>query len=383
MKLKLPYVIERRAKGRKYFYFRIGVDGEGRGGTLVPMPGVPGTRDFGDRYEQLLAEHKPKVLHVKRGHDAPGTLGWVIQKFCAQENATTSPWSKLEPTTQAVYRRHFDWLREHFGDMLLAAFDKALVRRIRDLRKAHPSVANMTVDKIGQLWAWAEEYADIVLPGANPARQVASLPVVSEAAPAWPRELCAGFESCDHPRMVTFYFLARYTGQRKGDCCNMRWSDFDGRRIHVVQEKTGTKLWVPAHLRLRNYLASLPREGEFILTSPKGGAYRKTSVTNLVCSIASELGFKGHSPHGLRHLAGASLAEAGCTVPQIMAVLGHLTEKQALHYVRQANRIRLGDDAIANWEAADNIVPLHVAVGTDDEQSAAKLENRTGKTVAK
>jgi len=70
-------------------------------------------------------------------------------------------------------------------------------------------------------------------------------------------------------------------------------------------------------------------------------------------------------------------------VPQIMAVLGHLTEKQALHYVRQANRIRLGDDAIATWEAADNVVPLHVAVGTDDEQSAAKLENRTGKTVAK
>jgi len=195
VKLKLPYVIERRAKGRKYFYFRIGVDGEGRGGTLVPLPGVPGTRDFGDRYEQLLAEHKPKVLHVKRGHDAPGTLGWVIQKFCAQENATTSPWSKLEPTTQAVYRRHFDWLREHFGDMLLAAFDKVLMRRVRDLRKAHPSVANMTVDKIGQLWAWAEEYADIVLPGANPARQVASLPVVTESAPAWPRELCTGFES--------------------------------------------------------------------------------------------------------------------------------------------------------------------------------------------
>jgi hypothetical protein len=66
-----------------------------------------------------------------------------------------------------------------------------------------------------------------------------------------------------------------------------------------------------------------------------------------------------------------------------MAVLGHLTEKQALHYVRQAHRIRLGDDAIANWEAADNVVPLQVAVGTDDEQSAAKLENRTGKTVAK
>jgi integrase len=74
--------------------------------------------------------------------------------------------------------------------------------------------------------------------------------------------------------MVTFYFLARYSGQRKGDCCTMRWDDFDGRRIQVVQKKTGTRLWVPAHIRLGNYLAALPRESEFILTSPNGGAYR-------------------------------------------------------------------------------------------------------------
>jgi integrase len=141
----------------------------------------------------------------------------------------------------------------------------------------------------------------------------------------------------------------------------MRWNDFDGRRIQVVQEKTGTKLWAPAHLRLRNYLAALPRESEFILTSPKGGAYPNTSVTNLVCSVTGELGFKGHSPHGLRHLAGAALAEAGCSVPQIMSLLGHLTEKQALHYVRQANRTRLTDDAVATWERADNVAVMKEA----------------------
>ena len=55
------------------------------------------------------------------------------------------------------------------------------------------------------------------------------------------------------------------------DCCSMRWIDFDpaGKRILVVQEKTGTKVWVPAHIRLRNYLANLPHENEFILTSQK------------------------------------------------------------------------------------------------------------------
>ena len=43
-----------------------------------------------------------------------------------------------------------------------------------------------------------------------------------------------------------------------------------------------------------NYLAAPSRGSEFILTSPKGGAYRKTSVTNLVCPVTGELGFKGH-----------------------------------------------------------------------------------------
>jgi hypothetical protein len=219
MKLDMPHVIARPSKNPKYFYFRIGVDREGRGGKLIPLRGRPGGREFSDRYEQLLAEHKPKVLRATLGHEGKGTLGWVIQQFCADDNAA---WNKLEPATQVVYRRHFDWLRQHYGDLLLASFDKHMIRRIRDLRKDHPSVANMTVDKIGQLWAWAEEYAGVVLPGANPARLVASLPVVREAAPIWTPELCTAFESCGHPRMVTFYFLARYTGQRKGDCCNMR-----------------------------------------------------------------------------------------------------------------------------------------------------------------
>jgi integrase len=351
---------------------------------LIRLLGAPGTREFSDRYEQLLAENAPKVLRAKRAGEGVGTLGWVITKFCAPDNTA---WTKLKPSTQVVYRRHFDWLRKHYGDILLAAFDKQMIRRIRDLRKADPSVANMTVDKIGQLWAWVEEYGGLVLPGDNPARLVASLATPGESAPAWPAELCSAFEQQPHTRMVTFYFLARYTGQRKGDCCAMKWSDFDGQRIHVVQEKTGTKVWVPAHRRLRAYLATLLREGDYILTSPKGGAYRKTSVTNLVCEIADDLGFKGHSPHGLRHLAGAALAEAGCSIPYIMSILGHLTEKQANEYWRQANRSRMGDEAMSMWERADdrlvaNVVPLHPS-GTQNEQSAAKLENPTGKTAAK
>jgi integrase len=79
-------------------------------------------------------------------------------------------------------------------------------------------------------------------------------------------------------------------------------------------------------------------------------------VTNLVCAITAEPGFKtedgrGYSPHGLRHLCGSALAEAGCTRDQIKAILGHLTDKQVAHYIEQANRTRMAEDGMAKLEA--------------------------------
>lgn len=239
-------------------------------------------------------------------------LDWVIIAFKQSDK-----WLELAESTRAVYQRRFDWLSTNYGGELFASFDRRIIKRIRNLPefRGKTSVADAIVDRLGALWNFADNSLDIDLVGSNPTLGIASLHEEGEAAPAWPADLCAVFEKQPHKRMVTFYMLARYSGQRRGDCCAMRWSDIDeaGKRIHVVQEKTGTKLRVPMHERLRKYLAGLPRESDFILTSPKGGAYRKTAVTSIVIGIATELGFKGYSPHGLRHLAGSALAEAGCS----------------------------------------------------------------------
>jgi integrase len=55
-----------------------------------------------------------------------------------------------------------------------------------------------------------------------------------------------------HPELVTFYFLARYTGQRRSDLVNMKWTDIDNGRgeMFVAQAKTKAKIWVPMPQRL-------------------------------------------------------------------------------------------------------------------------------------
>jgi len=278
-------------------------------------------RHFDEHHDELLAIHDPKgaarkVLLQKNRGDAfiKGMLGWVIEQYTSDNNRD---WTKLAESSKAVYRRHFDWLREKYGDLYLAAFDRDMVKAIRNERKAQgPSIANMTVDKLGQLWNWADENCNLTgiakLPPVNPTTGVASVDQQSKSAPAWPEPLCAAMEGHHHRRMVTFYYLARYTGQRRSDCCEMEWTDYNEvtGKIYVVQEKTNTKVWVPAHKRLREYLASLKREGKTILAKADGSKYAWTSITNTIIKITrDDLKFVDedndvYSPHGLRHLCG-------------------------------------------------------------------------------
>jgi integrase len=45
------------------------------------------------------------------------------------------------------------------------------------------------------------------------------------------------------------YFLLVYTGQRPIDCLKMAVADYDGVKIKVVQQKTGTTVWIKVHSR--------------------------------------------------------------------------------------------------------------------------------------
>jgi hypothetical protein len=195
------------------------------------LKGAPGTREFADSYDAFMVKHAPEVLRLARprGEQGRGTIGWAIRAFMT--DTRTSPWATCSESTRDVYRRHFDWLRENLGDVMLNAVDEDAVRAIRDKRKAHPSVANMTVAKLGQVWDWAKEFGNLTgeakLIGRSPTRDVADLKYDSQSAPAWPPQLCAKFEAYRHPRMVTFYMLGRYTGHRRGDCCAMKWADFE------------------------------------------------------------------------------------------------------------------------------------------------------------
>jgi integrase len=345
-RMDLKYLSQFRDRhGMLRYYFRIK-------GKRYPLP-APGSVTFAEEYAALLAEHAPRAAIFRQGRGSgplEGTLDWVVDQYKAQ----SPTWAKLKPASREIYNRRLDYLQSKYGQADLASFTEKGVRRIRNNLKDRPSVADATVDMIGRLWLFAKEHLGMEDIGPNPAAEVATIHTEHESAPAWPEELCAKFESLENPRLVRAYYLLRYTGQRRSDVVRMERKHFDGTAIEVVQEKTGTYVWIPCHRILREHFNTTGLEGRYLLTSTRGDRFRATSLTTMICNQCAEFGFPGYSPHGLRHLAGAALAEAGATIDQIMSILGHLTEDEARGYVQQARRKIMAADGMKLWEASKN-----------------------------
>jgi integrase len=67
------------------------------------------------------------------------------------------------------------------------------------------------------------------------------------------------------------------------------------------------------------------------------------------------IGIRGYSVHGLRKNAAQALAEAECSISEIMSITGHRSPAMALHYAKHAEKRRLARTAIDRWEAADKV----------------------------
>jgi integrase/predicted DNA-binding transcriptional regulator AlpA len=330
-----PQVQDRHGRTRHYFRKRE---------ISRPLPGMPGTAAFMEEYDRLLGQHTPAPAKLSAG--SPGTLAWVITQYRIKSKA----WAKVKPSTRATYDRHFLHLRDNYGAAAFHTITERDVREIRNEPVDRPSIADATVDMIGRLWRFAKEDLNMSL-GVDPTREVSAIHTDKESHKAWRPELCAAIERHPNRAVVRAYYLLRYTGQRRSDVARMKAKQFDGTAVELYQVKTGAYVWMPAHKRLIEHLAGRGDRGEHLLESNRKTRYTDESLSRLMREACASVGYPGYSPHGLRHLAGASLAEAGCSVHEIMSVLGHVTEDEAMHYVKQANRKKMATTAMAKWNA--------------------------------
>lgn len=147
--------------------------------------------------------------------------------------------------------------------------------------------------------------------------------------------------------------LALYTGQRRSDLINMKWSNYDGQYIHIIQIKTKKPLAIPIHPIMQAELIRMQRERdtpcEYILTSSGGWEWSRNGITMAVTRAARDAGIEGKSLHGIRKTTASLLAELGCTPHEIAAITGQ-SLKEVANYTREADQKVMAGRAVERWK---------------------------------
>ena len=178
--------------------------------------------------------------------------------------------------------------------------------------------------KIGHLPEWKPEHANVALQG------------VPE-------------------RLRRVIVLGLYTGQRRGDLCAIRWSDYDGTTLQVTQQKTGEALELRVHPDLKAELDSWERVGDTILLNARGRAWAPNSLSKLMPKALQGLGLPpGLNVHGMRKLFAASMADNGATPHEIGALTGHRTLNMIQLYTRSADQRKLSEGSVQKIQSFKN-----------------------------
>ena len=258
---------------------------------------------------------------------------------------TSADFMQLRASTQRTYKGILDRYRDKYGKLPADRLEARHIRGQMDKLAATPAAANNTLKVLRAVMKFG---VDRGLLKTDPTIGIRMLRYRTEGFHTWTEQEIAAFEDRwpVGTRERLAFDLLLYTAQRSGDVRIMTRQQIEDGRIYVRQEKTGQSVDIPLHANLRESLAAAPAEHLVLLTTSGGEPYSEKGFSNWVKKAAQQAGLSHCSAHGLRKAAARRLAEAGCTVHQIMSITGHQTMKEVERYTREAARRDLADAAI-------------------------------------
>ncbi len=349
----LPYLVQDVDRhGNVRLYARTKVAGKFRKERIRAQPGSP----------TFLAEYQAALDRLTAGRkeaETPtiktGTLGWLVAEY-----EQSFVFKKLAPREQRV--RHLileSCLNEttkpgssyRFRDCPLDQFTPDHVRLLRDRKKDKPGAANNRVKWLRAMFGWAcEERSKWAK--TNPAAAVKAADYDRKTFHTWTLEEFLQFEA-RHPlgsKSRLAMALMAYTGMRRSDAVALGPQHVKDGRITFIPQKTSTTtrktLRLPLLDVLQKVLDASPLGVRAFLETEYGVPFTANGFGGWFRDRCDEAGLTHCTAHGLRRAGATFAAENGATVPQLMAIFGWATAKQAVHYVDEANQPKIAGSAM-------------------------------------
>ncbi|TQN81320.1 UNVERIFIED_ORG: phage integrase family protein [Citrobacter freundii] len=279
------------------------------------------------------------------------TSTWLDRYQAIQDDRLKSGDIRLNTYKQKA--KPVSLLRERAGMKLISAVDVRDIAQLLEeyISAGQPRMAQVVRSVLIDVFKEAQHYGEVP-PGYNPAlatkqprRKITRQRLNLEE---WQKIF--DIADASHRYMGNAMLLALVTGQRLGDISKMKFSDIWDDHLHVIQEKTGSKIAIPLSLRLnvinwclrdvvarcRDYAVSPYLVHFFRSTSQaERGAQVKSNTLTMNFSKARDLAgidWGDGSPatfHEQRSLSERLYKEQGLDTQKL---LGHKTQRQTDRY---------------------------------------------------
>jgi integrase len=337
------YVQQVKSRGMIYNYYR-------RDKQSIPLPNEVGTLDFAQAYERIHASFEDHAETFIR----PGTVEAVITEY-----KESSDFTQRADETRRGYRMHLDAIQQEFGKDFIKNISRRVVLVYRESLSHKPATANYRLAVLRRVLSFAVDRGYITV---NNALRPKKFKVGTHNP--WTPEQLSAFRIEDSGLLAAFW-LAIYTGQRKGDILRMTWDDVQNGKIKVVQQKTGKSLLIPMHPRLKSFLDRLKEAQELspaefrlkhkmaqtIVSRPDGMPYGIDNFGHRFKEKTNALGITGVVFHGLRKNSTNFLLLAGCTPSEVGSING-MSRQMVDHYSAGIDQASMAEKAMAKLETS-------------------------------
>ena len=330
VQVRLRYINEYRDRhGKLRRYFRRA------GFKRVPIPGMPGSREFIESYHAALAgqsERRP----IGANRNAPGSVASAVSLYFA-----SAAFAVLAPDTRRSRRNELERFRVAHGEKRLALMERRHVEQ--HIRDKSPVSARNCLKALSPWLQWC--VGERLIPSDPSSGIKRPVPGNKEGYKTWNEEYVEHYRA-RHPigskARLAFELLVNVGSARVDTALLGRQHVRDG-MLCYRRHKTNVLVEIPVLPDLQRIIDEMAAtERLTFVATDQGTAYTKESFGNYFREWCRQADIpRGYSAHGVRKYAAKVRADLGATAHELMAWFGWLTIREAERYTRDAARRKL------------------------------------------
>lgn len=309
VKIGLKHVVgDADRHGNDRYYFRI------KGQKKVRLPGIPGSQEFMEVYQDALNRCRPKPDGFNRVSE--GSFAWLCHTYF---NSTTFK-VELAPISQVTRRRILVNLHPAIGEKPFAKIETRHVQAWLDVRADRPEAANGLLKALKALFRFAVGRG---LAKHNPVAAISKIKTRTDGHHTWTAAEVRQFEGC-HPigtiaRLALALLL--YTGSRRGDVVLLGRQHIREGWLEFRHGKTRAHVDLPVLPQLQAVLNATKLGQMTFLVTSFGKPFTANGFGNAMRQWCDQAGLQHCTSHGLRKAGATIAAENGASDLQLMAIL--------------------------------------------------------------